>query len=528
VTENHESVLNMKGDKSMANEDMAGFAVDSNPEVAVIVPQVVVHHLDPHTGIPFMPHMAAHLAGALHAAQVPMQVLDAFGSSHHQRTIVQNEFMLMGLKTDELVLSIAPTVRVCCIYCRTIAEFIAVERLIDAIKATRKEIKIILFENIQAVTSFSLSLVADKFLERGADYILLGEPEDRIVSLFNAIISEESVAEIPGLIYRTEQKDVQAAEREKFVTELVKLPLPAWNYFQLQGYWNMGFAHAPCQKGTKFLPILTSRGCPYQCRFCIIPSLNQKWRYRTAQHVFEEMKYFYENMGIEDFHVSDLNPTVLESRIRELCHLLIDARLPITWKVAQGTKIETIKDISTIELMARAGCKFLSFSPESGSQLMKIIKKPFDYQKGLNIVKETNRLGIRTQACFLVGLPEETLADQKLSFQYVKKLVTAGLDEISCYIFTPVPGSDLYESMSGYTHFSQLTPAPNWRADYKKLSKVRYKLYLTYFFYKLKYPRKVLRVIKGLLTKKFETKMEMSLYKVFKIVLMRYIPFLYK
>ena len=79
------------------------------------------------------------------------------------------------------------------------------------------------------------------------------------------------------------------------------------------------------------------------------------------------MEYFYKKMNIKEFHVSDLDPTVKESRTIEICEELIKRNLPIRWKFAQGTKIETIKSVSTIDLLKKSGLTFMAFSPESGS-----------------------------------------------------------------------------------------------------------------------------------------------------------------
>ncbi len=123
--------------------------------IAIVVPPVVVHHLDPHTGIPFMPHIAAYLASALRECGYPLQVFDCFGLQPHQRKVV-GEFMLLGVSEDEVARNISPKVKLCFIYCRTMSESIAVSRMIKAIKKYCLDVKICLFENTEAVTSFSL------------------------------------------------------------------------------------------------------------------------------------------------------------------------------------------------------------------------------------------------------------------------------------------------------------------------------------------------------------------------------------
>ena len=232
-------------------------------------------------------------------------------------------------------------------------------------------------------------------------------------------------------------------------------------------------------------------------------------------------------MGVTDFHVSDLDPTVSDKRTRDL---RADHRAPASdqLEACAGTKIETIKSEETLDLMARAGCRFVSFSPESGSaRLLEIMNKPFDHAHALRMARHMHKLGIRMQAVFLGGVPGETPEDRDLSVAYARKLILAGVDEISLVVFAPLPGAALAKTVSGYRHYSECTPSPAWRDDYGTLMAYRRRMYLNFFLYKLRHPRKVAREIGGLLTARFETKMEMSLFKQVKLYGLRYCPSLF-
>jgi anaerobic magnesium-protoporphyrin IX monomethyl ester cyclase len=495
--------------------------------VTVIVPPVVCHNLDVHTGIPFMPHMAAHLAGTLkHTGGRYVQAIDCFGLNPNQTQVV-GEFMLMGVDEAWVSAHILEDARNCFIYCRTIAEFIAVERLIARLKADRPEMKITLFENVQAVTSYSLRHVARDFIEKGVDCIIMGEPEDRVNEVAGRLERGESLKDIPGIAYR-DGNEIVVALASKMPEDLDALALPAWENWPLTGYWKAGFAHAPVS-GRKFLPILTSRGCPYRCTFCIAPEVNPKWRARSAKHVVDEMEHFYRTLGVTDYHVSDLDPTVSDKRTHAICQELIERNLPITWKLAQGTKIETIKSEETLELMAKAGCVFVSFSPESGSsRLLKIMNKPFNHAHALKMARKMAQLGIRMQAVFIGGVPGELPEDRDLSVAYSRELVQAGVDEISCVIFTPLPGAVLSKEINDFTHYSQCTPSPAWRKDYSVLMAYRRRMYFNLLVSKVRYhPQKLLQEICGLLTLRFRTKMTMSLFKQGKLYVLRYASWLF-
>lgn len=507
-------------------EEVMDQIVKNKGNVCVIIPCVVAHNLDPHTGIPFMPHMGAHVAGALDEAGHNVQVIDCFGLQYSYRRII-GEFMLMGVDENWVVEHLDEGTKAVFIYCRTVEEFISVERLAQTLKEKRPDLPICLFENIQTVNSFSLKEIVEELFNFGAEYAVFGEPERTIGEIADCIISKQSVEHIPGMAFKKDG-EVFFTPKAELEKNLDDLPFPLWEKFPLEGYWKAGFAHAPID-GRKFLPLLTSRGCPFKCTFCISPSLNPTWRSRSAKDVVDEMEYFYRTLGVEDFHISDLDPTVSEKRNREICYELISRGLPLTWKVAQGTKIETIKREETLELMKKAGCTFLSFSPESGSsRMLKIMKKPFNHEHALQMLRKMNQVGIRTQACFVAGVPGEMEADRKQSIEYVKKLVKSGIDEIAVTIFTPLPGAELSKAIEGFTHYSQLTHSPTWRKDYKEVLYYRNRMYLTFFLYKFLYrPDKVLREIRGFLTGKFETKMEMSFFKIIKLRLIYFVPNLF-
>lgn len=504
---------------------MKQYEKSKQAEVAIVVPPVVCHHLDPHTGIPFMPHMAAYLAGALYNTGYEVQIIDCFGLQPHQRQLI-DEFMLMGIDELWVAKNLKKSVKVVYIYCRTMAEFIAIERLTITLKKHRPDIKICLFENIQAVTSYSLRHVVEDLMSIGCAAAIMGEPELRSAAVTQALLNNQSLETIPGTAFWNNGK-VQCTEPAQLEKQLDLLQLPLWEKFPLEGYWIADFSHAPREK-RKFLPLLTSRGCSFNCTFCLAPMVNNRWRSRSALNVVNEMEYFYNAMGVREFHISDLNPTVNDERIQQICKLLIRKNLKVTWKLAQGTKIETIKSYRTLELMAKAGCRYISFSPESGSKkLLKIMRKPFDHEHAVMMAQKMHELGIKTQACFIAGVPGEQEDDRKQSIAYAKKLLSVGVDEISVFIFTPVPGAELSKSLDGFHHYSQCTPSPSWRKDYKTVLNYRIRMYCMYFIFLIFRPFRLKEIIKNIYNKRYQTKMEMSLFKQIKLYLLRYFPQIY-
>jgi radical SAM superfamily enzyme YgiQ (UPF0313 family) len=309
------------------------------------------------------------------------------------------------------------------------------------------------------------------------------------------------------------------------IADLDALPFPAWDLFPLENYWKLRYAHGPVTE-SRWIPLMTSRGCPYPCGFCVVPETNQlKWRSRSAENVCMEMRYWHDRLGVREFHVEDLNPTVDEQRMRKLSEAIVANDLHVTWKIVAGTKLDILKDMTTLAIMARAGCRYISFSPESGSpSVLKKMNKPFKHDVAIELTKTMNRLGIRSQACFVIGYPEEVDADRVLTRQYLHRLVKAGLDEVALFICTPAPGSALFGSEQGYESLSELSFSPAWRQTFAFLNNYRLGTYARFLFWKLIYhPVKFLQQPFYFLSRRFHTKMEMTPYRALAVTFHRWI-----
>jgi anaerobic magnesium-protoporphyrin IX monomethyl ester cyclase len=483
--------------------------------LALINPNLVVQRSDPFTtGIVYMPISLAYLAAALRQGGQTVHVIDAYATAPRQNRS-EGAFLFFGLTEEQLIARLPQDLQAVFVYAINLTNHLSTLDIVRAIKKAAPQTPLIVFENTQAVTAYALSEVADEFYEAGADYILTGEPEQRAKRLLAALAGGASEA---GL------RAIDGLGTPRFYTpplgflaesELDALPLPAWDLFPLENYWSLHFAHGPLS-ARRYLPLLTSRGCPYPCGFCVVPATNrQKWRARSALSVVDEIAHFSKTLSVSEFHIEDLDPTISDERIRQICAELLRRDLHITWKIAAGTKVETMRDEETIDLMAQAGCRYISISPETGSpRLLKLMRKPFDLEHAVRLVKRMNKAGIRSQACFVLGYPGETDEDLQLTWDLVYDLTRVGVDEVALFIVTPVPGSSIHKQFSGYSTLSELNFSPTWRQDYARLNHFRLRLYARFLWWKLRYhPLKLLRQPFNFLRRRFETKMEMVPYR---------------
>ncbi len=486
-------------------------------KLTLINPNIVTQKGDLFSsGIPYMPLTLAYLAAYLRSLAHSIEIIDSFGEKPTQ-LITHGNYYIQGLTTTEIIEKIPQDTDAIFVYASLVVTHNTNLRIIKSIREHFKG-TIIIIENTQSVIAYSLKRVAQDFLDAGANYIITGEPEYRAQKLLEAIAQKKEPTEIDGLIYSQNNIKIHLPKKE-YIKEPDVLPFPAWDLFPLQNYWKLKYSHAPFTTN-KYIPLLTSRGCTLPCKFCIVPETNErKWRARSAKNVFEEIKYWHNKYDICEFHIEDLNPTIRKDRMEELSKLIIESKLKIIWKFAAGTKIETI-DKNTLNIMAKAGCVYVSMSPESGSlKVLKEMNKPFNHEFGIEMTKYMNSLGITTQACFVLGFPTETDEDLKMTGKYISKLTKAGIDEVAMFIMTPIPGSETEGTIKGYTELQQLTFSPTWRPDYKKLNKFRWQTYKKYLLLKLIYhPIKLLKQPFNIITRKFKTKMEMTVFRALKLI----------
>lgn len=488
--------------------------------IILINPNLIVQRNDPFTtGIVYMPIGLAYVAASFIEKGTTVKVIDAFGEDPHQARR-SGKFTMVGLSEFEIVKRIDPDISAIFIYAINLTNHISALNITKVVKKAYPDIPVVILENTQAVTAYALRYVMDEFFKAGADFVITGEAEYRAVELMDKIIGGDihnSKGEINGL----GTKETYSPP-EDFIQDLDHLPFPAWDLFPIENYWLLRYAHGP-QSTPRYLPLLTSRGCPYPCRFCVVPATNhQKWRPRSATNVVDEIEYYVKRFDVQEYHIEDLDPTISDQRIREIANEILRRDLDIIWKIVAGTKVETIRSEDTIDIMAKSGCRYISISPETGSsRVLKLMKKPFDLDHAVKMVNRMNQVGIHSQACFVIGFPGENEDDLECTRKLVRNLTKKGIDEIAIFMITPVPGSAIFNEMRGYNSLSEMNFTPTWREDYQQLSHFRLRLYIQFLWWKLCYhPWKFLHQIVNFLRRRYDTKMEMVPYRAIRLKLL--------
>ena len=394
----------------------------------------------------FDPLGLAYVAGALLEAGYPVEILDTIGEGFDQLSQHDDNRDVVGLAFDAIRDRIAQAnPRIVGIGIPFTIRAESAYRIAGIVKAITPTITTV-------VGGIHVTGHAEECLSQpSVDIICMGEGERIIVEVADALSQggrDADLALIGGIGYRNADGQPQINRREQVVMNLDELPNPARHLLPYDRYFSAQKVFATGRYGQRFATVSTSRGCPYTCNFCTINILfGRKWRVRSAECVVDEIQYLVREFGVEFIHFEDDNLTLDKQRTRRIGELLIERRVKVVWDTPNGTMAHTLCDDSLLRVLKQSGCKLLCFAPESGDQwaVKNVLKKNIDLEKTKIAVALCKRIGIRTEAFFVIGSVGETKAHIQNTLNYARDLRRRGLAKCHFHIATPFEGTDLYE-----------------------------------------------------------------------------------
>jgi anaerobic magnesium-protoporphyrin IX monomethyl ester cyclase len=269
----------------------------------------------------------------------------------------------------------------------------------------------------------------------------LGDRSEMIETLFRkhdpayqdggAAASEVGLADVKGLVWRRDGEIVMNAPRP-FIADLNDLPMPRHELLPLMEY------RMPMIKGP-FTFIVTSRGCPAGCTYCIKHvSYQYGVRLRSPKLLMEEM-WALKAQGIPNIHMYADLFTVHRDQVMELCQRMIDEEINIRWTC--NSRVDYV-DKEMLEMMSKAGCWLISWGIESGSeQILKHARKGAYPDKARQSLTWARAAGIKNWGYFIIGLPGETEATIRQTIDFSKSLP---LDIALFHVAAPYPGTPFF------------------------------------------------------------------------------------
>jgi anaerobic magnesium-protoporphyrin IX monomethyl ester cyclase len=260
----------------------------------------------------------------------------------------------------------------------------------------------------------------EKYLEQGADFVMIGEAEMTLLELVQRIGSGETDhSVIQGLAFK--QNDcVVKTPRRQVSRELDSLPLPAWDLVDIGPYRQMWMKHA----GYFSLNVGTTRGCPFKCNWCAKPIYGNRYNSRSPQHVIKELLLLKEKFEFDHIWFCDdifgLKPG---------------------WNY--------IRDL------ARAGCSTIWMGAESGSQkVLDAMDKGITVEQIHTATRLIRKHGMKPSFFIQFGYPGETKDDIVKTIKMITDLLP---HEIGISVSYPLPGTQFYEKVK-----NDLKEKTNW------------------------------------------------------------------
>jgi radical SAM superfamily enzyme YgiQ (UPF0313 family) len=253
------------------------------------------------------------------------------------------------------------------------------------------------------------------------DYIILGEGDYTLLNLVN-VLGHETLNElknVKGLAFRQDNRIIKTDDSEP-IPDLNQLPQPAKHF--------------------AYNTLTSTRGCTWNCHFCGSPGFwGRKIRFRSPEHFVEEIELLYQK-GIRFFYFADDTFTIKKDRVLEICRLIIQKDLAITWNA-----IARVSDIEGefLSWMRKAGCAQISYGVESGSEKIRaILTKKITNTQIKTAFSLTREYGILARAYFIYGSPQE-------SWETIQETIDL-MNEIKplsaiFYILDLYPGTEFYK-----------------------------------------------------------------------------------
>jgi len=265
------------------------------------------------------------------------------------------------------------------------------------------------------------------------DLIVVGEGEQTIEELVPVMKKRGDWPGIDGIAYREGDRVVKTNPRQ-LIADLNTLPLPARHLLPLSRYQALGFP----------VSIITSRGCPNACIFCLGRRMvGKRVRHRDASCVVDEIEHLL-SYGFTRINVADDLFTANKKKVRAVCNEIRRRGLVFSWSAF--SRVNTVST-EILELMRDAGCDAVSFGIESGNPAMlKRIRKGITLDQAREAVRICKEVGILAHASFMVGLPGETRETLRDTKAFSDSL---GI-EFGFHFLAPFPGTTVREEIENY------------------------------------------------------------------------------
>lgn len=351
----------------------------------------------------------------------------------------------------------------------------------------------------------SLSNHASDIQNKNIDAVVVGEGEGSFLELIEYIGKGGALsgAIIKGVAVRDEN-DASFFPGHREPMNIHELPLPAYEMIDFEPYFEiLRNSHNIIQLNKRNMNVISSRGCPFGCSYCLNP-FGIKYRMRTAEDFVDELIFLKQRYNIVDINIEDDAFNMSLRRAKKIFRLIIEHNLKLNIAFPNGVRADRI-DEELVILMKKAGVYRIAFGVESAvPRLLSFINKRINTDKISRAIDLATRYNINTHGFFILGFPDETEEEmlQTISYALDSKLCTAHFA-----LLTIFKGTKLSEYIEGRYGVKQKQSDGSYNSVNENYSQVPteqiYRLQKKAYFQFLFSFRRIYRIFKTVPQKKF-------------------------
>jgi anaerobic magnesium-protoporphyrin IX monomethyl ester cyclase len=292
-----------------------------------------------------------------------------------------------------------------------------------------------------------VTVVPRDFLEeaKSVDIAVMGEGENSMLELAQCFEGEKPFTEVLGIAYRSDKKVIVNSPRP-LIENLDELPYPAYDLVNMEKYLNpktIGYRSFR----NKAIPMVTSRGCPFNCCFCSVHlHMGKEFRANSAEYVLNHIQYVVKKFHLKTIFFEDDDLTLDLARFEAICDGLIERKIKVGWETPNGVRADCL-NLNLLKKMKASGCKSLFFGVESGDQqiLDNVICKSLDLSRVVEVAKICKEIGLKTGAFYIIGFPGEKKENMQKTVDFALRLKRDFDVGMHLFFATPSFGTRLYE-----------------------------------------------------------------------------------
>ncbi len=268
-------------------------------------------------------------------------------------------------------------------------------------------------------------------------YVLIGEYEYTLLELVNSLENKLNLDSVPGLAYHNGSA-VKINSPRRTINDLDILPWPDREDVPIYAF-NDAFAGLPVPN----VQMLASRGCPFQCTYCLWPQTvyrEHRYRPRAPEKVADEMEYLVGHFNFKAVYFDDDTFNIDKEHVLDICDQITKRKIKIPWAIMARADL---MDAETLERMSLAGLYAVKYGIESaGREVLENCKKDMDLEKVKDVILLTKKMGIKVHLAFCIGLAGETRESIRETLRFIEDTKP---DSLQFSIAVPFPGTEYFD-----------------------------------------------------------------------------------